>query len=255
MMAVDTTLAEYDGVACETLRVRCGATGLVIRDHCASTMDLAHELAAAGAPHGTVVVAESQAAGRGRTGKTWTSTRGAGVWVSVLLRDPLAAPTGVLSLRVGLGLARALDAYVATPVQLKWPNDLFLHGAKLGGILIEARWRGDVAEWIVVGVGVNVREDLTEPGVAALGGSASCATVLSDVVQAVLQAASPRGELGDGEVDEFAVRDLARGREIVEPLAGIVVGITSSGGLQVRTPRGEAVAVAGSLVFRTLPPE
>ncbi len=255
MTSHGTVLSQYDDTPCEVVCARAGASRVVAVEQCTSTMDLAHELAAAGALHGTVVVAEAQGAGRGRTGKAWVSARGAGVWASVLLRQPVEAPAGVLSLRVGLQLAQALDARVATAIQLKWPNDLFLGDRKLGGVLTEARWRGDVLEWIVVGVGVNVRDAETTPPVASLGETVRRADVLVDVIRAVLIASECIDELSATELSQFAQRDLARGRAVTSPLDGTVLGITARGGVQIRTGTGDAVAVAGSLVFRTSPSE
>ncbi len=247
-----TLLAAYDGVARELLQARAGASELVIVDRCESTMDLAHDLASAGAVHGTAVVTEAQGAGRGRAGKTWVSAPGGGVWVSVVLRAPAAGSTGVLSLRVGLELAARLDARAGESLRLKWPNDVYRGDRKLSGILVEARWRGDALEWIVVGVGVNVHSPRVEPPVASLGARATRADVLVDVLQAVLMAGAATGDLSDDEVQQFAARDLAAGREISAPLAGTVLGISASGALRVRTAAGEALAVAGSMLFRTL---
>ena len=254
-MSQRTVLSWYDDTPCDDVRARAGASRVVAVEQCTSTMDLAHELATAGASHGTVVVADTQGAGRGRTGKSWVSVRGAGVWASVLLRQPVDAPAGVLSLRVGLQLAQALDARAATAIQLKWPNDLFLGDRKLGGVLTEARWRGDVLEWIVVGVGVNVREADAALPVASLGDAVRRADVLVDVIRAVLTASECRGELSATELAHFAQRDLAYGRAVTSPLDGTVFGITARGSVQIRTDTGDAVAVAGSLVFRTSPSE
>ena len=250
-MMTSTVLSMYDDVPCDELRARSGAPQLIAVERCTSTMDLAHQLAAAGAPHGTVVVAEEQGAGRGRTGKSWVSVRGSGVWTSIVLRRPLEAAAGVLSLRVGLELATALDARAPSAIQLKWPNDLFLAQHKLAGVLTEARWRGDMLEWIVVGVGVNVRDPHAEVPTACLGDSQRRSDVLVDVVRAVMAAAAHRGELSARELAAYAERDLARGRDVTAPLEGIVLGITARGGVHVRTPGGDAVAVAGSLVFRS----
>ena len=244
------TLLTYDGVAVPELCARAGATHVVALERCGSTMDVAHEQAAAGAPHGTVIVAEQQEAGRGRTGKSWVSPAGAGVWASVLLRPGSAGQGGVLSLRVGLELAERLDAFASSPVQLKWPNDLFVEGRKLAGILTEARWRGDQTDWIVVGVGVNVRLPAPDVAAASLGATASCAEVLVAVVQAVLSAGVAPSALSDDEMRRYAERDLTVDRDIVAPLVGTVLGITRGGGLRVHSGVGEAVAVAGSLVFR-----
>lgn len=248
-------LPTYGGVACEVLRSRSGAARLLALESCSSTMDVAHASAGDGAPHATVVVAAAQGAGRGRSGKSWTSTRGAGVWTSVLLRQPASAPAGVLSLRVGLALADALDRYAPASTQLKWPNDLFLDGRKLAGILTEARWRGEQLEWIVVGVGVNLQDAGAEPAAAALGSGVAPASVLVDIVRAVLAASALEGALSPDELAAFSRRDLALGRAVSSPLAGIVAGIDAGGGLRVRTKDGERIAVSGSLVFSSSPTE
>jgi biotin-[acetyl-CoA-carboxylase] ligase BirA-like protein len=245
-------LTAYDGVAVEALGARSGAANLIALTDCGSTMDVAHERAAAGAAHGTVVVAEQQRLGRGRTGKAWTSSLGTGVWTSIVLRPPAAAAGGVLSLRVGLELAERLDALSPSRVQLKWPNDLYLGQGKLAGILTEARWRGAQLEWIVVGVGVNTTPAALEAPVASLDAGVGRPDVLVAVVQAVLAAAAAADCLSAAELQRYALRDLAVGREITAPLAGTVLGLTPDGGLQVRGAAGDAVAVAGSLVFRTL---
>ncbi len=116
--------------------------------------------AADGAPEGTVLVAEHQAAGRGRLDRTWTSPPRAGLTVSVLLRpDVPAARRGWLPLLTGIALAEAVGEVTGVRTSLKWPNDLLAaDGAKLAGILAEAAGGA-----VVVGTGLNVttrREEL-----------------------------------------------------------------------------------------------
>ncbi len=260
MPAVDALLA-YDGVSVATLAADAGAAQVIAVEECSSTMDLAHALAAAGAPHGSVVVAARQLAGRGRSGKTWHSEGGTGVWMSVLLRTVPAAAAALLSLRTGLALATRLDVLAAAPVRLKWPNDLLLDGGKLAGVLTEARWRGDVMEWIVVGVGVNVRAP-SAPAAAqtvvpfgALIPGARLAAVLVEVVRAVLEAAARTGMMSEAELSAYATRDAVAGRAIRAPLAGIVRGIDASGALVVQSADGAHRAVAGSLEFDHTAPE
>ena len=110
-----------------------------------STNDRARALAIAGAPHGTLVSAGAQSAGRGRQGRTWAAPPGRALLLSLLLReyDPL------LPLRAGLAVADlAGDAAL-----VKWPNDVLVDGRKLAGVLVEARLHEG---WAVLGVGVNV---------------------------------------------------------------------------------------------------
>ncbi|HKP28507.1 MAG TPA: biotin--[acetyl-CoA-carboxylase] ligase [Gemmatimonadales bacterium] len=134
---------------------------VVWHERLASTMDAAHSMAEAGAPHGTGVAAREQASGRGRRGKAWASPRG-GLWLSVVCRP--TNPTGMehLSLRVGLAVAQALDTLLGgmAPLTIKRPNDLFIGGKKVAGILCEARWEGAAPLWVVVGLGLNVSNRL-----------------------------------------------------------------------------------------------
>lgn len=250
-MTIDgLSLPMYDGIASDTLRADAGAADLFVLDECVSTMDIAHARAADGAPHGLVVVAGEQRAGRGRSGKTWVSARGRGVWTSILLRPAVAATPGVLSLRIGVELAERLERRSGKWLTLKWPNDVFHVGSKLAGILIEARWRGAVLEWIVVGVGVNILAATANVTSTGLGVACTRAAVLVDVVRAVLAAAERTGDLDADELARYAARDHARGRVVTAPHAGVVQGITSTGGVVIRTAGGDEVIVAGSLVFR-----
>ena len=124
--------------------------------------------AAAGEPEGAVLAAEYQNAGRGRLGRSWTSPPRAALTFSVLLR-PSAVPRarlGWLPLLAGVAVAAAVRAVAAVDAQLKWPNDVLVGEAKLGGILAEAS--GDA---VVVGTGVNVSNgpaELPPPGPGAL---------------------------------------------------------------------------------------
>lgn len=133
-----------------------------------STNDDARALARAGAEEGTVVLAGRQTAGRGRFGRVWASPPG-GVYLSALLRPRVAvAETGPLALVVGLGVVRGLEA-VGISAKLKWPNDVLLGSCKVAGILLEMSAEADRVEWVVAGVGVNVRPgDERDPQAAYL---------------------------------------------------------------------------------------
>jgi BirA family biotin operon repressor/biotin-[acetyl-CoA-carboxylase] ligase len=109
-----------------------------------STNDRARELALAGAPHGALVTAGAQSAGRGRQGRTWAAPPGRALLLSLLLRQW----DRLLPLRAGLAVA---DLAAGAAV-VKWPNDVLLGGGKLAGVLVEAR----PPEWAVVGIGINV---------------------------------------------------------------------------------------------------
>jgi BirA family biotin operon repressor/biotin-[acetyl-CoA-carboxylase] ligase len=212
---------------------KLAATHVVRLEEVGSTLDVAHQLAAAGAVAGTLIVADAQTAGRGRMGRSWRSERGAGIWLTVIERPRDPSGLEVLSLRVGLALAPQLDQFAAERVDLKWPNDLYVGGRKLGGILIEARWREQSLEWLATGVGINLRPPATEPNAVGLRDGVSRDDVLERIVPAIRGAVAHGGPLDRNELSSFAERDIAAGRRCVEPVAGIVRGISPSGALVV----------------------
>lgn len=155
----------------------------------------------------------------------------------------------VLSLRVGLRAARALDRFAPEPVRLKWPNDLFVEGRKLAGILIEARWRESRLDWVAIGVGVNVCAPVDFPLAGSLDNGTRRIEVLTDLVPSLRLAAKAIGNLSSVELAEWDARDLARGRVCREPARGIVEGITSGGELLVALADSVARFRTGSLVL------
>jgi BirA family biotin operon repressor/biotin-[acetyl-CoA-carboxylase] ligase len=155
----------------------------------------------------------------------------------------------VLSIRIGLHVAPVLDRHVAAPIQLKWPNDLYVGDGKLAGTLVETRWRTDRLDWVAIGFGLNVRPPEAVPHAASLVGVADRGTVLAELVPALRSAAAATGPLAAEEIDRFAARDLARGRACREPARGIVQGLDAQGALIVRTAAGDVACRTGSLVL------
>ena len=240
--------ATYDGVGAPALAARLRVPALVLHDVVRSTMDVAHQEAASGAPAGTVVLADMQVAGRGRQGRSWRSESGQGVWVTVVERPVDPSGSDVLSLRVGLALADALDSLAPDPVRLKWPNDLHVAAGKLAGILIEARWRDGALDWVAIGVGLNVRAT-ADGGAGALMAGVSRVDALERAVAAVRPAAAVAGPLTPAELARFHARDLAVGRAVVSPDRGVVAGIDAAGAVVIVGPSGHRAHRAGSLVF------
>ncbi len=187
-------------------------------------------------------------------GRSWRSEQGAGVWLTLIERPHDASALDVLSLRVGLALAPALDAFAESPVRLKWPNDLYVVGRKLAGILIEARWREGEPEWVAIGVGINLRPPASETRAVGLRSGVTRDEVLQAIMPGLRQAAALRGPLTAAERATFAARDWAAGRRAVEPARGTVVGIDASGALLVDVassdgPPTRTAVRAGSLVL------
>jgi BirA family biotin operon repressor/biotin-[acetyl-CoA-carboxylase] ligase len=246
--SADRASAGFDGRSACELATLLDVPRVATYASVTSTLDVAHVLAPTALP-GTLVLADEQTAGRGTHGRRWASSAGAGVWLALIARHRDAASLDVLSLRCGLYAAEALDALTGATVGLKWPNDLYVASRKLAGVLIEARWRGDVAEWVAIGFGLNV----TAPALATATGLPPGRTrieALSVLVPALRRAADARGPLSDEECSRWSTRDIARGRPVEHPSAGIVEGISPMGELLVRGSTGSIVRHrTGSLTF------
>lgn len=216
-------------------------------------MDVAHRLAGQGTPSGTLIIANEQTAGRGREGKSWQSSPGAGLWFTIIERPRDVSGLGVLSLRIGLVAAEALDRFASEPIRLKWPNDLYVEESKLGGILVEARWRESAVEWVAIGMGVNVKVPEGVDGAGSLEPGTDRLEVLGELIPAIRVAARGRGPLQSAEMEEFNARDLARGRNCIQPAVGRVTGISASGELLVTLADTVVPFRSGSLVLEEMP--
>ena len=131
-----------------------------------STNDVAANLADLGEPEGSVVIADAQSAGRGRHGRIWASPPGAGLYMSLLMR-PAAHAVGLLTIAAGVALADGIQAATGLQPQLKWPNDVYIGGRKLAGILAEAGTSKSGVQHVVLGCGVNLMPAAYPPDVAA----------------------------------------------------------------------------------------
>ncbi|HEY6240744.1 MAG TPA: biotin--[acetyl-CoA-carboxylase] ligase [Burkholderiales bacterium] len=150
-------LLDPEEIVAQLKRISPGLCAEVL-DECRSTNTVLAGRAAAGAPHGAVLVCEHQSAGRGRRGNSWVSAVGESLAFSILWRFPHGAGAlGGLSLAVAVAAARALERLGTGGVTVKWPNDLYCEGCKLGGILIEISGGVLGPSMAVVGVGINVR--------------------------------------------------------------------------------------------------
>ena len=139
-----------------------------------STNAVAMKLAAEGAPHGTVVVAEEQTAGRGRLGRSWYSEKSSGIYTSVILRPPLAPSAApVLTLMAGLAAQKAVSSATGLAADIRWPNDLLLNGKKVCGILTEMNAEVDRLHAVVLGIGMNVNNTSLPPPLDSIATSLS----------------------------------------------------------------------------------
>lgn len=157
---------------------------ILVYPEVASTNATASELGDRGEPEGTVVVAETQTAGRGRLGRPWFSAPHLGLWTSILLRPPMhPGEASLLSQLAAVSLAEAvaeMDPGIAP--RIKWPNDLLLGEKKIAGILVEAKMEGERIDYAVVGIGLNCNHRLADFPESLQGSATSLALAVGKQV-------------------------------------------------------------------------
>ncbi|GLB57968.1 biotin--[acetyl-CoA-carboxylase] ligase [Cytobacillus sp. NCCP-133] len=128
-----------------------------------STQKIAHRLAYEGAAEGTVVIAEEQVSGRGRMDRRWYSPKSTGVWMSVILRPNIPPPMAPqLTLITAVAVVQAIEDLTELTPQIKWPNDILMNGKKVTGILTELQADADRIISIIIGIGINVNQQLDD---------------------------------------------------------------------------------------------
>jgi BirA family transcriptional regulator, biotin operon repressor / biotin---[acetyl-CoA-carboxylase] ligase len=216
-----------------------------------STNDLARELAAAGAPQGTVVTAEEQVAGRGRQGRSWTAPAGKALLYSAIVR-PLEQRHLVLPLAAPLAVAEAAEAVAEVSCAIKWPNDVWIEGRKCAGVLIEARPQDG---WAVIGVGLNVSIEPDEfpDELRETATSLDADVTIAGALEALNDSLTRWTQADPQEVlAAFRERDALRGRQIAwDGGNGTAEGIDERGNLLVASGSGEQVRLgAGEVHLR-----
>jgi BirA family biotin operon repressor/biotin-[acetyl-CoA-carboxylase] ligase len=224
-------------------------------------------LAAEGAAHGTVVMADAQTAGKGRRGRQWESPAGENIYMSILLRPnclPDRAP--MLTLVMAYSVAKVLTGLGFPDVQIKWPNDLVLSGKKICGILTEMQLNGSEIDYVVVGVGINVNtskfpEELKDTATSLYmesGRVSDRETLVESIVESFDKAYRQFLETQDlsflkEEYNDMLV-NVAREVRVLEPgneYIAYAQGINSEGELLVRTADGEEKCIyAGEVSVR-----
>jgi len=233
-----------------------------------STNSRARELAAAGVPHGTVVTAAEQTAGRGRQGRTWTAPPDKALLYSAIVR-PLEERHMMLPLAVPLAICEAAeDLNPELSCKVKWPNDIHVEGRKLAGVLIESRPQDG---WAVIGIGLNICIEDREFPVELRGRATSIFTDdqraqergsagLSPLLPGGPPLLSPLNKRLDhwvqAEPDEVLIawreRDALKGREVEwDGGSGVADGVDDRGYLVVVTPAGDRIAVGAGEVHLT----
>ncbi len=212
-----------------------------------STNDRARELAGGGAPHGTLITAGEQSAGRGRQGRSWVAPPGRALLGSLVLREP----PRLLPLIAGIVIAELAERVGPTGAraQLKWPNDVLLQGRKVAGILVEGRPQ---ERWAVLGIGVNVavrEHDLPAELRRRAGGLGLEPEAVEPVLAGLLAGLTDRLKAPEATVLQ-AVR--ARDALLDRPLhwaggSGRGAGIDGDGRLVVLGAAGRTVLEAGEV--------
>jgi BirA family biotin operon repressor/biotin-[acetyl-CoA-carboxylase] ligase len=221
------------------------------QDEILSTSASLKRLAAWGARHGTVVLAGSQSAGHGRTGRSWLAPPGA-LLISLLLRPDRPLP--LLSLVAAVAAAEAAGL---PGLHLKWPNDLLIGDAKVGGILVEGRWAGERPEYLIVGLGVNVAEAPALGGTTCLRDHGS--PLDAEVLAQRLMAACDRwlAEPDAAVIAAWRSRCRMWGRPVTvhpgggAPWPAVVTGLDPDGALLVRAADGAVHALRSGEVRLT----
>lgn len=228
---------------------------LDLRDTVTSTQDVLRDLAEAGAPEGTLVIAEFQDNGRGRMGRAWVSPPGRGVSMSLLLRPdvPLQlAPQ--LTLLAAVALCRSLSRETGLEIGIKWPNDLLVQGRKISGILLESATEDERLRYVAVGLGISVNleagdypEELLERAVSlriAAGRPFDRSTLIAAVLLEFEQLYTIYKEQGfepirilwealSVSLNRTVLLTTGQGR-----FEGVPRGLDASGGLRVELPDG-----------------
>lgn len=230
-------------------------------EECPTTQTIAHELARNGALDGTVVIAETQTAGKGRMSRPWESTKGKGIWMTVIIKpDVLPHQAPQFTLVAAVAIVNAMKSLYSnfTPV-IKWPNDILVNGRKCTGILTEMIAEMDRVQALLIGIGINVnqqQEDFPES-------LHSIATSLSIEENALLNRAQLVGTIlnylekysdlyiaeGFGPIKKLweeasgTIGKQIKATTLTEVITGKAIGITESGVLEIQLENGEIRSV------------
>jgi len=236
----------------------------------ASTNTYAMQQGAAGAPHGSVYLADAQTAGRGRGAHTWASPPGSGLYVSVLLRPALAPGDALyISLAAGLAVAVAVRGTTGISADLRWPNDILIGRRKLAGILTEMHAEATRVRYLVVGIGINVHQPEFPPELAKVATSLAIEGALtsrSTLLIALLTVLDREVTALTGPASRFAQHLLVkrleasstwiRGKSVIvdetqagdgSTFAGVTAGLDERGFLLVQNEFGLRTVLSGGV--------
>ncbi len=231
-----------------------------------STNTKAKELAEAGHPSGTLVVADQQTLGRGRRGRSWESPAGTGIFMTLMLKPDINPNNAsMLTLVAAMATARAITEVTGEAAQIKWPNDIVMNGKKVVGILTEMSAQFDYINHIVVGIGINVHNEEFPEEIAKTASSLllECGHRIhrASLIEAFLEeferlyAVYLETEDMSGLQKEYDSLLVNRGRQVrvldpKEPFEGKAMGITKKGELIVDTWESRKLVSSGEVSVR-----
>lgn len=218
-----------------------------------STNRYARMLIRQGAPHGTLVVAGEQTAGRGRRGRGWLSPAGEGVFISLILRpDAPAEKVALLSLQTALAVCQAIEQAAGVKAKIKWPNDIVVGGRKVCGMLLEAEMEDGRLAGVAAGVGINVHQTLFPPEIEntatsldlASGRRISRRALEEAFLLAYAQAEALAAQGGDALMQAYRGRSATLGQRVQvialnETFTGTALEVTDGGSLIVLDEKGQ----------------
>lgn len=223
---------------------------------CASTQVIAADKAREDAPHGTVIIAEEQTAGKGRLERSWDSSANKGIWMSVIIRPEIspefAAPFTLVS---AVAITQAIQEVTNLTPKIKWPNDILINGKKVTGILTELQADMDIVHSIIIGIGVNVNQELStfDESIQSIATSLKMETGeevdRSLLVARILYYLEKYGDLyvEKGfqpikilwESHNCTIGNRIRATMLRETIEGVALGITDDGVLELKLDSGE----------------
>lgn len=256
-----------DRLHADDLISRIGSVRVVGRDirvfqETSSTSDVLEKLAREGVREGLVVFAESQTRGRGRLGRQWVSPPGRGIWFSALLRPALRPQAATrLTVAAATALARAIRREVPLRPEIKWPNDIMIHGRKVAGVLTELSGELDSVRHVTLGIGINANLDRDDLPAHLHASATSLKLELGRTVDRASLAAALLQELDDayaciaddrfaGLADEWSAQCTTLGRAVSvvtgnRRIVGHAESLDSEGALLVRTQYGRLERIVG----------
>ena len=230
--------------------------GLLVLDSIQSTNTRLRKMALAGAAEGSTLIAATQTGGRGRRGRTFSSSEG-GVYLSTLLRPTAPTDPGLITCRAAVAAARAIESLCDLTVEIKWVNDLYIAGRKVAGILAEGVLAPDGGlSAVVLGIGINVCNTLPDDlADIATTLQAQGVTVTREAVAAAFLNEWERALTDPHWMAEYRRRNLVIGRPVTvmqgdTSYAATALDVTDSGHLVVSTPEGERTLSSGEVSVR-----